>query len=236
MAADERFRTTMWSEVLRAQAKSTAALDALLSRYRPPVCDFLRSKGLQAADAEDVAQEVFQRILEKDLLARVDRTKGRFRWLLLGITKNILREHGKRRTAKKRGGGKAAVPLEGGSSGGAPIDCLAAPEEDESFDRLWVANLVDQAVASARVEDRARGADHVALLLESAINDVPHAELAKRHGIKVQDVKNRLHRVRKRISDHLLRIVRSYASSLDEYQAELAILSRYIGDGRLLEP
>lgn len=232
MPAADRFQTTMWSEVRRAQAKSTAALDALLARYRPPVCGFLRAKGLQAADAEDLTQEVFQRILEKDLLARVDRSKGRFRWLLLGITRNLLREHAKRRTAKKRGGGRAPVALEG--ERGAPIDFLAAPEEDESFDRLWVANLVDQAVAAAREDDRARGVDHVALLLESAINDVPHAELARRHGIKVQDVKNRLHRARKRISEHLLRIVRSYASSIDEYQAELAILSRYVGDGRLL--
>ncbi len=221
MRGMQGFHTTLWTEVLLAREHGTA-LDRVFGRYRDPVCEFLQGQGLQAADAEDVAQEVFQRIFERELLHGADRAKGRFRSLLMAIARNVLAEHRRRQAALKRGGGKAPAPL-------LPDDA-AAPQEEEGFDRIWVANLLGQAVEAASEEDRARGARHVEVLLEGALHGVPQAEIARRLGIEVQDVKNWTHRARKRVSAHLVRLVKEYSSSPEEYGEELRIIARYVGE------
>ncbi|MBI3267604.1 MAG: sigma-70 family RNA polymerase sigma factor [Planctomycetes bacterium] len=230
MDRPDGFYTTVWSEISRAKARSVGALNRFLDRYRAPVARFLKAQGLQEADAEDLTQEVFQRIFEQDLLSRADREKGRFRWLLLGITRNVLREQVRHRRALKRGGGKADVPLDGApGEEGRLADVLGAPAvEDDHFDQLWVANLIEQATAAVRDADRERGTRYVALLLESAVDEASYQELADRHGLKLQDVKNYLHRAKKRVAAQLDRLVRAYSSSPEEYDAELRFVRRFI--------
>jgi hypothetical protein len=58
---------------------------------RPAVLDFLRSRGYGAEDAEDLTQEVFKTLLESDLLSRADQAKGRFRCLVIGLVRNVLK-------------------------------------------------------------------------------------------------------------------------------------------------
>lgn len=219
------FRTTLWTEVLLAREHGTA-LDRVFDRYRAPVFQFLQGQGLQAADAEDVAQEVFQRIVERDLLQGADKSKGRFRCLLLAIARNVLSEHRRRRGAQKRGGGKAPAPI-------LPDDA-AAPQEEVGFDRIWVANLLGQAVEAASEEERVRGTAYVEVFLESALQGVAQAEIARRRGIQVQDVKNWAHRARKRVSAQLVRLVKEYATSTEEYGEELRLIARYVGEGKPL--
>lgn len=220
MRGFREFRTTLWTDVLRAPEETTA-LARVLDRYRAPVCGFLEGQGLQAADAEDVAQEVLQRIVERDLIRGADRGKGPFRCLVRAIARNVLSEHRRRRGARKRGGGRAEVPI-------LPEDATA-PQEEKAFDRIWVASLLGQAVEAASSDDRARGTRYVEVLLEGALGGAPQAEIARRRGVQVQDVKNWTHRARKRISEHLVRLVREYASASDEYGEELRVIARYVG-------
>ncbi len=160
MGGIQQFCTTLWTDVLRARAETTA-LGRVLDRYRAPVCGFLEAQGLQAADAEDVAQEVLQRIVERGILDGADRGKGPFRCLVRAIARNVLSEHRRRRGAQKRGGGRAPAPI-------LPDDA-AAPQEEEAFDRVWVASLLGYAVEAAASDDRARGTRYVEVLLEGAV-------------------------------------------------------------------
>ncbi len=43
-------------------------------------------------------------------------------------------------------------------------------------------------------------------------------------------MKNWTHRARKRVSAHLVRLVREYASAQDEYGEELRVIARYVGE------
>src|SRR5512143_4009562 len=84
----KEFITTHWSVVLAAgQQESPQAADALeqLCRtYWYPLYAFVRRRGHSPHDTEDLLQGFFACFLEKEYLAKVDRTKGRFRSFLLG--------------------------------------------------------------------------------------------------------------------------------------------------------
>ena len=85
-AAD--FATTHWSEIQAARTASPehrqAVLDRLARRYWKPVYHYLRARGYVDADARDITQEFFvEIILGRDLFARADQDRGRFRPYLL---------------------------------------------------------------------------------------------------------------------------------------------------------
>src|ERR1051326_4406440 len=81
------FTTTQWSVVLAAGGRdpvqSLEALESLCSAYWYPLYAYVRRSGRQPADAQDLTQEFFARLLEKDYLRAVDRRKGKFRSFLL---------------------------------------------------------------------------------------------------------------------------------------------------------
>ncbi len=86
------FPPTRRSLVLRAKGGEAEAANELAALYRAPLLAWLRRQG-NPAEAEDVAQETLNRILVTlRVLELVDFTKGRFRNLIIGVAKNVLRE------------------------------------------------------------------------------------------------------------------------------------------------
>src|SRR5688572_11153010 len=102
------FRTTDWSMVFCARdAGSTTgevALAQLCGIYWYPLYAFVRRHGYNAPDAQDLAQGFFAHLLERNILNRVDRQKGKFRSFLLSSIKNFLANDWDRRRSIKRGG------------------------------------------------------------------------------------------------------------------------------------
>jgi DNA-directed RNA polymerase specialized sigma24 family protein len=74
------------SDSLAAQA----ALSELCQRYWYPLYAYVRRCGHGPADAEDLTQAFFARLIEKNFLAEVRREHGRFRSFLLGALKHFL--------------------------------------------------------------------------------------------------------------------------------------------------
>ena len=72
------FATTQWSLVLAARnsTQADAALAELCRRYRAPVLAFLRRSGQSAADAEDLAQGFFVKLLEQRFDTSADPARG----------------------------------------------------------------------------------------------------------------------------------------------------------------
>ena len=81
------FATTHWSVVLSARdrdsPRSAEALETLCRAYWYPLYAYARRAGHPPADAEDLTQGFFARLLEKDYLKSAAREKGRFRTFLL---------------------------------------------------------------------------------------------------------------------------------------------------------
>src|SRR5262245_16351616 len=80
-------------EVERLRQGDRAAFEARVARHQGRVFGYLRSRLLELADAEDLTQEVFLRFYQR--LDQFDSSSPLLPWLL-GIARNLLREHVRR--------------------------------------------------------------------------------------------------------------------------------------------
>ncbi len=111
-AGKRHFVTTCWSIVLAAgDARREDAQDALAQlceAYWYPLYAYVRRRGYSAADAQDLTQAFFMRLLEKQSLGVADPERGRFRSFLMASLDNFLANERDRGRARKRGGGLAS--------------------------------------------------------------------------------------------------------------------------------
>ena len=109
-APGDIFATTHWTVVLAAGQRHTPQSDGALAElcrtYWFPLYAYVRRRGHAKADAEDLVQAFFARLLEKNFLAQVDNGKGKFRAFLLASLKHFLANEWDKAQAQKRGGGE----------------------------------------------------------------------------------------------------------------------------------
>src|ERR1044072_2855107 len=88
------FLTTHWSMVAAAgqpdSPEGQAALERLCGAYWYPIYSFVRRRGHDAIEAQDLTQSFFARLLERNDLLAADVRKGRFRTFLLSCAQNFL--------------------------------------------------------------------------------------------------------------------------------------------------
>src|SRR5439155_11435475 len=91
--APASFATTHWSMVLAARERGSPAAQAALAElcrtYWYPLYAFIRRQGHSADLAQDLTQELFSRLLEKDFLGTVQPDKGKFSSFLLACCKHF---------------------------------------------------------------------------------------------------------------------------------------------------
>ena len=111
-----RFRTTRWTMVLlsgKSQAPGfRAALGELCRIYWYPLYAYIRRRGHNPEEAQDLTQGFFLHLFERNTLARADPLKGKFRSFLLGSLQNYLSTEADRARSLKRGGEVEFVRLE----------------------------------------------------------------------------------------------------------------------------
>jgi RNA polymerase sigma-70 factor (ECF subfamily) len=151
------FTTTHWSVVLMAGQSATpqaqAALEKLCRTYWYPLYAFVRRQGHSPHDAQDLTQEFFARLLEKDYLNGLDPSKGKFRTFLLVAMKHFLANEWRRGQAQKRGAGAKHLSLDETSAEGQYLQ-IAAPElpPERVFEQQWGFTLLAQVIARLREE------------------------------------------------------------------------------------
>src|SRR5438552_1313549 len=110
------FRTTSWTNLLLARRKdgpdAKQALESLCATYWYPIYAYIRQQGHSPHDAQDLTQDFFRLLLEKNYLEAVDRKKGKFRSFLLVAINHYLSDARKRANAAKRGGGQKIISLD----------------------------------------------------------------------------------------------------------------------------
>jgi len=222
------FESTFWT-VIKKSIGDPFAIQAIVRRYRPPVVEYLRRRGVSDADAEDLAQEIFVQVCRPEFLRRADRERGRFRSLLLAVTRNLLNSFRRRENTLKRGGSVTILSLEqGGPDGQAlemPVESLSTP--DAEFGRLWASHLMKRALERLAEEERPDGAP-IARALALHIEDVPYREIANRLGASEQDVANWIYQARRRMKRYARKAIEEYISSPEELQEEIRQLREYL--------
>lgn len=162
------FATTRWSVILQSagrdsdEEKRRKALTQLCRTYWRPIFLFACRRGLSVEDAQDLTQDFFTKILETDWLQRADRSRGRFRSLLLKSLQNFLTDAGEKRSARKRGGGFQFVSwddwmAEAPSQLSISAQALETLEPERLYDLRWAATVVEQALRRLAEECQSKG-------------------------------------------------------------------------------
>src|SRR6266542_3533519 len=116
LSAGAQFATTHWTVVLAAKGvpaeQQAAALEQLCRTYWYPLYSYIRRRGNGPEDAQDLTQEFFARLLEKQWLERVEKNGSRFRSFLLTAMNGFLANQHDRAHAAKRGGGRQIISLD----------------------------------------------------------------------------------------------------------------------------
>ncbi len=152
-----QFPTTQWSRVVAAGDRSMPdagdALAELCAVYWYPLYAFIRRRGHDPEAAEDLVQGFFAALLEKDGLATVDRSKGRFRSFLVAACTHFLANRRDYERRLKRGAGCVILT----------IDALEAEDRyrhepaheltaERLFERRWATTLLDHVLTRLEFE------------------------------------------------------------------------------------
>ena len=232
------FPTTRWSVVLAAkqrdQPESAQALETLCRNYWYPLYVFVRSSGWAPADAEDLTQEFFARLLAKDYLRVVEPEKGRFRTFLRFALKRFLAKEWERLGAAKRGGGQRPIAFDAVlAEERFAAECAGTLSPEQLYDRQWALSLLNEAVARLAREYEAAGkAGQFAALrpwLIAERGSIPYASLAIVLNLSESTARVTQHRLRKRFrgvfQETIADTVSSAAEAENEIREVLAVLS-----------
>ena len=151
------FLTTHWTlieDVKASPEKDRALIGLLLKTYWKPVYCYLRRKGRDNEQAKDLTQDFFHEVvLNRHLVGRADKDKGRFRSFLLYALNQYLINRDRDERAQKR------IPREKLAS----LDAAELPELPQSFEHATAEDSYHYAWISALLE----------LLLDAAMDLTP---------------------------------------------------------------
>jgi RNA polymerase sigma factor (sigma-70 family) len=227
------FALTRWSIVLAAgRSDSTHAresLEELCQTYWPPLYAFVRRQGHSPHDAQDLTQEFFARLLEKNYLGAVDRTKGRFRSFLLASLKHFLANEWDKAGAQKRGGHQVLIPIDARSAetraGLEPAEKITA---DKIFERRWALTLLDLVLARLRAEyvrdEKTNLFEHLKSTLTGERRSLPYADIGARLAMTEGAVKVAVHRLRQRYREILREEIAHTVSGPEQIEEEIRAL------------
>jgi RNA polymerase sigma factor (sigma-70 family) len=202
-----RFPTTHWSRVVAAGARALPeardALEELCRAYWYPLYAFVRRQGHGPEDAQDLVQGFFAALLENDGLSAVDRDKGRFRSFLIAACTHYLSNQIDRRKARKRGGGRLILSIDGleaeGRYSSEPAHELTA---ERLYQRRWATTLLERVLATLEAEMHQAGKVRLFEALRPALlgeaERVPYARIAAELGLSEGAARAAAHRLRGR--------------------------------------
>jgi RNA polymerase sigma factor (sigma-70 family) len=236
-AGARTFPVTQWTVVLAAggtpSPESAAALERLCGLYWYPLYAFVRRSGYSPADAEDLAQEFFARLLEHNWIARADPHRGRFRSFLLMAIKRFLAKEWEKAKTLKRGGQVRFVPLLSGTAETRYSQELADTSTPEQiFEKQWALAVLAEVLNRLRAEYTRDGKASLFEALEPCLigkrETHPYAALAARLRISEAAVKMAVHRLRERYREYLKEEIGQSVVSPAEVDEELRHLFRVL--------
>jgi RNA polymerase sigma-70 factor (ECF subfamily) len=228
-----RFATTRWSLVLAAgresSAESEAALATLCETYWYPLYAYVRRQGYDSAEAQDLTQGFFARLLEKKYVQQVQRERGRFRSFLLASLKHYIINEWDRSRAAKRGGGRKhlRVDFKAGESR-YRLEPAGVETPESVFEKQWALALLEQVQEALRDEFRDAGKedhfDRLSVYLTGETRSASYRELAAELGTTEGAVKVAVHRLRKRFRSRLREEIAQTVSSEADIDDEIRAL------------
>ncbi len=203
--------------------------------YWYPLYAFIRRKGHDVEAAQDLAQGFFTRLLEKGDLAAVEQSKGKFRSFLMAACTHYLANEAKHARARKRGGGRSPISIDGlaaeGRYGREPAHTLTA---ERLFERQWavalLANVMNTLAAEMARAGMSRQFEALRPALLGEAKRTPYGEIARGLALTENAARVAAHRLRRRYRELLREEVARTVTDAADVDAEIRSLFASLGD------
>jgi RNA polymerase sigma factor (sigma-70 family) len=236
-----QFTTTHWSVVLAAGQQelpqAAEALERLCRTYWYPLYVYVRRRGYQVEDAQDLTQQFFARFLEKGSFSLANPARGRFRTFLLNSLQHFLPDDWKRAHRAKRGGGASELPLDGVTAEAryaAELTDTTTPER--AYEERWAMTLLEQVLERMREDytrvGKARLFEALQDFLWGPDLSVSYAALTKALAMAEGAIRVAVHRLREDYRERLRAEVAHTVSDPSEVDPELRYLISMISGGK----
>ena len=202
-----RFATTHWS-VISAAGKSSSpqqkqALETLCQSYWFPLYAYLRRRGYDTHQAEDLTQAFFAHILEKKDLGNADPKYGKFRSFLLVRLKYFLSDERDRAQAMKRGGGKNILSLSiQNAEGQYSLEPAIQLSPELLFEKSWALTVLERTMGRLEAEmadkNKQKLFDCLKVYLTTEKDVIPYQDMATELEMTEGSVRVAVHRLRRR--------------------------------------
>jgi len=232
------FGSTSWTAVLQAQSGSPQArkaLEQLCNTYWFPIYAYIRHRGYNTTDAEDLTQGFFQFFLNTDRLQIVDRTKGKFRAFLLHTVKGFLVNHWDYIHAAKRGGGKVIMSLDAQTAENRyDHEPSVNHSPDKEFDRRWAHEVLQKALWGVEEIYQAAGKQELynqlnPFLMDQAENR-DYERVAAQLSMSTNAVAVSVHRLRQQYRECVRKHVAQTVSTPGEVEEEMRFLFHLLSE------
>jgi RNA polymerase sigma-70 factor (ECF subfamily) len=226
------FPATQWELVAKAGQTNACrgeALEALCQLYWYPVYAYLRRHGQTRADAEDITQGFFIKLLEDDSFVAADAEKGKLRSFLLCALQRHLADLGRFENALKRGGGRTIISFDGMEAeeryASEPQD-LRDPERlfADAWARGLLASVRTQLAAAFAISGRADVFEALLPFLVWDREPPSHREVAAKLGCSEAASRVHIMRLRKKFRNLLESELAATVQSPDEVAEEITWL------------
>lgn len=215
MGDDPRFKTTRWNLV--QASRNLKALESLVSIYWKPLYFFIRQHGYDNETAKDIVQEFFSMMIERDVLSKADRSRGRFRTFLLTALSNFMKDWSKAATRQKRGGGQPLVSLDFARGDREYSIEVASGESPQTvLNRAWARALWEQSMSELKGDPAHLEA------FKMHLENADYASISSTTGLSESAAKSAVHRLKGQLRDIIIGHIRETCSSEAELTAEVA--------------
>jgi RNA polymerase sigma-70 factor (ECF subfamily) len=194
----EKANMTTWRSdeelMLRYRDGENNALELLYGRYEKPIFDFIYRMVMDAAEAENLCQETFFRVVRS---GRKYKANARFKTWLFQIALNLCRDRTRR--MKHRTHLSLNTPVQSRDSGNVELqELVPEPDSDpvDDFERGEMAGLVKDAITSLPEDE------HLVVVLKE-YQGMKFSEIAEITGCPIGTLKSLNHRAHTRLRKSL---------------------------------
>lgn len=239
-SAPGRFPTTAWSFIHLVQDRQPQEylpdLNRFAAAYWKPIFCFIRARGYTQHRAEDLTQEFFLRLIEREWLEKADPLRGRFRTFLLTVLTRFLSDQGPGRAARQAVFDEHLVSI-GSLMGDA--ERSYEPPIDETpegiFMRQWAVALVARVLQRLRIFYVEQGQPHwydafdAVHALTNDAQRIGQEALGEQLGLTRDQVRYALQMTQTRFAHFLREEVRDQVGSEAEVDNEVRELLSLLG-------
>jgi RNA polymerase sigma-70 factor (ECF subfamily) len=224
------FATTHWSVVLAAREASTpegaAALEKLCRTYWYPLYAYLRRRGFQEHDAQDLTQGFFAQLLNRQSFHNVTKDKGRLRSFLLTSINYFVGDQRDKATAQKRGGGCQVLSFDAQEAESRyQLEPVDARTPETIFAQRWAMALLDQVLARLSEEFAQAGKCQLFQAMQPFLvergKEKVYAEAAQEMGMSEEAFKKAVQRMRRRYHQLFREEIAHTVATPEEVEDEL---------------